>query len=196
MAQVVEHLPVKEKKKIIWLLVGGNTAGWPQGLMLARQVLYHLSHSFSHFWFGHFFEIRSHSVWASLAYDPPICFPTKLGMTGACHRPATGGVENFFLNCPWISILQISIPKQLALCLANIILFLKLKNYFDKIKFIKKFFQYWDLNSGLWACKAGALPHGPHLQSIFLWLFWRWGSQELFARASDWNPPNLSPPSS
>jgi hypothetical protein len=32
------------------------------------------------------------------------------------------------------------------------------------------------LNSGLCTCKAGALPLEPHLQSILLWLFWRWGS--------------------
>jgi hypothetical protein len=31
------------------------------------------------------------------------------------------------------------------------------------------------LNSGLHACKAGTLPLEPHLQSILLWLFWRWG---------------------
>jgi hypothetical protein len=29
------------------------------------------------------------------------------------------------------------------------------------------------LNLGLYACKAGALPPEPHLQSILLWLFWR-----------------------
>jgi hypothetical protein len=32
-----------------------------------------------------------------------------------------------------------------------------------------------DSDSGLCACKAGALPLEPHLQSILLWLFWRWG---------------------
>jgi hypothetical protein len=30
------------------------------------------------------------------------------------------------------------------------------------------------LNSGLCTCKAGALPLEPLLQSILLWLFWRW----------------------
>jgi hypothetical protein len=40
-----------------------------------------------------------------------------------------------------------------------------------------------ELNSGLCTCKAGALLLEPHLQSIFLWLFWRWGSHELFAQA-------------
>jgi hypothetical protein len=33
----------------------------------------------------------------------------------------------------------------------------------------------WGLNSGLCGCKAGALLLEPHLQSILLWLFWRWG---------------------
>jgi hypothetical protein len=41
----------------------------------------------------------------------------------------------------------------------------------------------WDLNSRLHFCKAGTLLLGPHLQSILLWLLWRWGSQELFAWA-------------
>jgi predicted naringenin-chalcone synthase len=30
------------------------------------------------------------------------------------------------------------------------------------------------LNSGLQVYKVGALPLEPHLQSILLWLFWRW----------------------
>jgi hypothetical protein len=33
-----------------------------------------------------------------------------------------------------------------------------------------------DLNSGLHASKGDAVPPKPHLQSILLWLFWRWGS--------------------
>jgi hypothetical protein len=52
------------------------------------------------------------------------------------------------------------------------------------------------LNSELCACKAGVLPVAT-LQSILLWLFWRWGSRELFAWAgSNVDPPNLSLPSS
>jgi hypothetical protein len=39
----------------------------------------------------------------------------------------------------------------------------------------------WGLNWGLCACKAGTLLLEPQLQSILLWLFWRWGSRELFA---------------
>jgi hypothetical protein len=48
---------------------------------------------------------------------------------------------------------------------------------------IALFFFWWDwgLNSGHHVCKAGILPLEPHLQSILLWLFWRWGSHELFA---------------
>jgi hypothetical protein len=33
----------------------------------------------------------------------------------------------------------------------------------------------WGLNSGACACKASALMLDPQLQSILLWLFWRWG---------------------
>jgi hypothetical protein len=39
----------------------------------------------------------------------------------------------------------------------------------------------WDLNSGR------RLPLGPHLQSILLWLIWRWGSSEQ--RSSPSQPP-------
>jgi hypothetical protein len=37
------------------------------------------------------------------------------------------------------------------------------------------------LNSGLCACKTGALPLEPYIQFILLWLFWRWGLK-LFAQ--------------
>jgi hypothetical protein len=33
----------------------------------------------------------------------------------------------------------------------------------------------WILKSGFQACRAGTLPLEPHLQSISLWCFWRWG---------------------
>jgi hypothetical protein len=43
-----------------------------------------------------------------------------------------------------------------------------------------------DWESRVWiqgfVCKAGALPLEPHLQPILLWLFWRWGSYELFTQ--------------
>jgi hypothetical protein len=39
------------------------------------------------------------------------------------------------------------------------------------------------LNAGLHTCRGGALPPEPHLQSIMLWLFWRWGFGEQVARA-------------
>jgi hypothetical protein len=51
------------------------------------------------------------------------------------------------------------------------------------------FFFWWDwsLNSGLHACTVGTVQLEPHLQVIFLWLFWKMGSvgggdsRELFA---------------
>jgi hypothetical protein len=47
------------------------------------------------------------------------------------------------------------------------------------------YYFWWDLglNSGLPVYKADTLLLELHLRSIFLWLFWSWGSQELFARA-------------
>jgi hypothetical protein len=37
------------------------------------------------------------------------------------------------------------------------------------------YFFVWDRSLQTHACKAGALPLKPQLQSISLWLFWRWG---------------------
>jgi hypothetical protein len=50
----------------------------------------------------------------------------------------------------------------------------------------------WGLNQ-LSAHKAGTLLLEPHLQSILLWLFWRWGlANSLFGLTSNHNPPDLS----
>jgi hypothetical protein len=38
----------------------------------------------------------------------------------------------------------------------------------------------WFWNSGiLCTCKASSLLHDPHLQSILLWLFWRWNLETV-----------------
>jgi hypothetical protein len=56
---------------------------------------------------------------------------------------------------------------------------------------------YWGLNSGLGACKAGALPLEPQLQSILLWVFWRWGLMSCLPElASSLSPPDVSLPDS
>jgi hypothetical protein len=60
--------------------------------------------------------------------------------------------------------------------------------YFLLLKYIFFLFQYffwwdWGLNSELCICKAATLLLEPHLQHMLLWLFWRWGSLELFALA-------------
>jgi hypothetical protein len=51
------------------------------------------------------------------------------------------------------------------------------------------FWWEWGLKSGLCVCNAGTLP----LKSILFWLFWRWGSRELFALAGlkpqSWSQP-------
>jgi hypothetical protein len=54
----------------------------------------------------------------------------------------------------------------------------------------------WHLNLGLRICKAGVLPLEPHLQSILLWLFWRWGSCCLLGLASNLHLLDPSLPSS
>jgi hypothetical protein len=46
---------------------------------------------------------------------------------------------------------------------------------------------------GLGACKAGDLLLEPHLQSILLWLFWRWVLKNYLPRlASNQDPPDTS----
>jgi hypothetical protein len=60
---------------------------------------------------------------------------------------------------------------------------------------------FWGVGLGfklrLWACKAGALSLELHLQSILLWLFWRWGGLTncLPALALNCNPLYFSLPS-
>jgi hypothetical protein len=55
----------------------------------------------------------------------------------------------------------------------------------------------WGLNSGLHACKTGALLLEPHLQPILLWLFWRCGLRNYLHRlVSNLNPLDLNLPSS
>jgi hypothetical protein len=43
------------------------------------------------------------------------------------------------------------------------------------------------------ACKAGTLPLVPHLQSILVWLFWKWSLMDcLPCLTSNLDPPDLS----
>jgi hypothetical protein len=44
------------------------------------------------------------------------------------------------------------------------------------------FFWWWylGLNSGIGTCKMGSTPCDPHLNSILLWLFWKWGLVNYF----------------
>jgi hypothetical protein len=52
----------------------------------------------------------------------------------------------------------------------------------------------WDLNSRFHICEAGTLPLEPHLQSIFIWLFQRWGLLNyLPGLATNLNPRSSQP---
>jgi hypothetical protein len=44
----------------------------------------------------------------------------------------------------------------------------------------------WCTASGLCTCKTGALPFGPHLHAILLWLFWRWGVSQTICLGWPW----------
>jgi hypothetical protein len=63
------------------------------------------------------------------------------------------------------------------------------------LTFFLFFFEWvdWSLNSGLCTCKAGTLWLESHLQSILLWLFWRWGLENCWpSLASNFNPSVLA----
>jgi hypothetical protein len=55
--------------------------------------------------------------------------------------------------------------------------------HLDLCLFFFFFLWDWSLNSGLCAYKVDTVMLEPHLQSILLWLFWRWKSHRLFAQA-------------
>jgi hypothetical protein len=64
-------------------------------------------------------------------------------------------------------------------------------------QFVCFLFVDWGLNSGLCTCKAATLPLDPHLQSILLWLFWRWSFLNYWPRlALNLDPAYLNLPSS
>jgi hypothetical protein len=50
-------------------------------------------------------------------------------------------------------------------------------------------------NSGFCACQEGALLLDSHLQTILLWLFWRFQVNYLPRLALNRDPPDLSEPS-
>jgi hypothetical protein len=71
-------------------------------------------------------------------------------------------------------------------------------NYWSDNPFLSfSFFGGNKVDSGLCAYKAGTLLLEPHLQSIWLRLFWRWSLVNyLPGLALNHNPPNLILPSS
>jgi hypothetical protein len=58
------------------------------------------------------------------------------------------------------------------------------------------FWWVWSLHSGLHDCKASILLFEPHLLSISLWLFWRWGLINYLSGLTLNHSPDLSLPSS
>jgi hypothetical protein len=67
-----------------FILFFGSTGGGTQGLMLSRQVRYHLNHAFSPFCFSSFGDTVSPYAWASLP------FSQVAGMTDMNQYPPTG----------------------------------------------------------------------------------------------------------
>jgi hypothetical protein len=79
----------------------GSTEIWTQGLMLDRQILYHLHHSSSPFCFSYFSNSLVFFVQASLDPDPPIYASRIAGITGTCHHISLIGCDGVSLTfCP------------------------------------------------------------------------------------------------
>jgi hypothetical protein len=77
---------------------------------------------------------------------------------------------SFFFNTTWQCLMYLSLNAK------NLIWFLLIGLGFDTHSF------------------TSPLPLAPHLQSILLWLFWRWGSHKVFSCAGLklWSPPPIS----
>jgi hypothetical protein len=89
---------------------------------------------------------------------------------GSCSWHSSLGI------CDFVSLSFVVTPSLLLLLFNFLVLFYCLFSLF-----LFSFWWDWGLQSGFSACKAGghktgALPLEPHLQSVLLWLFWRWGS--------------------
>jgi hypothetical protein len=102
----------------IYLFIFGSTRGWTQALVLATQVLHHLSLSASHFCVS-LSVLRWDLVFAQaiLDHNLPTLLPWAVWVTGACHPYWTGGWHVVLWNfCLWylqtvilpISALQVS----------------------------------------------------------------------------------------
>jgi hypothetical protein len=69
------------------------------------------------------------------------------------------------------------------------------QDHFKELYFFLLLLLVLGLNSGPRACKAGILLLEPHLQSILIWLFWRWNLTNcLSGLASNHSPSDLSFP--
>jgi hypothetical protein len=75
--------------------------------------------------------------------------------------------------CLWFCLCVVS-HKHIELCM----LYTILTSLLDFLSFFS--WWNWGLNLGLCISKAGILLLEIYLQSILFWLFWRWGSHELF----------------
>jgi hypothetical protein len=87
----------------------GSTGAWTWGLGLARQVLYHLSHSASPFCVGYFWGRVSLYTWAGLQYDS-ICASQHSWDDSHFAQPFSWDVvmQTFCPEWPWTAILLIS----------------------------------------------------------------------------------------
>jgi hypothetical protein len=92
-----------------------STGGWSQGLTLARQASFHLSHSISLFCVGYFWDRSSLWAWAGLDHGPPICPSHVAGMTGCTtifRCWLRWGLANFCQGWPQNMILWISVSQE------------------------------------------------------------------------------------
>jgi hypothetical protein len=128
------------------------------------------------------FELRTLSLlnWYSTTQAiPPVLF---------CFSYFSGRVSSFCLDWPRTLILP-SMPMELLVYWLRWVL----TNFLPSWLWTVLFPIFTSSVAGIsgtihltWlcACKAGTLQLEQHFQPILLWLFWRWGSLELFAPTS------------
>jgi hypothetical protein len=137
--------------------------------------------------------------------SPPVRF---LGQACAGHKthPSDSMVEPSQMPPSWIPILLWTAKAHRSASVLTALSPWSLSNHFPSgfclpplhairpflFLFFLSFFMYFHvglgLNSGLLPYKAGTLPFEPHLWSMLLWLFWKWGIENYLPSLAEVGP--------
>jgi hypothetical protein len=156
--------------------------------MIIFVLFLFLSFSLSSF----FFSCGTGDWTSSFSFAKQVLYHYSLFLLILCHGDLKDLIANSFL-----AVMPISQGNKCGtgcryiiwkiFCLVLVLFYFSITSYL----FIY-FWQKWSFNSGLYTCKAGVLLLEPHLQSIFLWLIWRWGLENyLLSLALNCKPPDL-----